>query len=659
MTDIEKRIRHLRDVVAYHSRKYYLEDQPEISDFEYDKLFYELKALETEHPEYYDPNSPTVRVGGKALDKFEKISHNVPLKSLTDVFSYEELSAFCDSLEREYGPTVYSVECKIDGLSCAIRYEGGELIYAATRGDGLVGEKITENIRTIASVPLKIPYTGILEVRGEVYMPRKSFEKLNAEREQNEEPLFANPRNAAAGSLRQLDSTITAKRKLDIFIFNLQYCDRPFESHMETLQFLDQQGFRVIPFYKRAENTRQIIEQIEKIGEMRSGLPFDIDGVVIKVDSLAKRIEIGEGSSTPKWAVAYKFPPEQVQTRLLDITVQVGRTGVLTPAAELEPVRLAGSTVSRATLHNIDFIRERDIRIGDLVTVQKAGDIIPEIVKADVNARDGSERIFEMPAFCPACGAPTVRDNDEAAVRCTGVNCPAQLLRNLIHFASKDAMNIDGLGPALLKNLRDNGLIHTVADLYNLNAEELVQLDRMGKKSAENLISAIERSKSAGPARLLYALGIRQVGEKAAEALVSRFPDLDLFFDLTAEELTSVDDIGEITAENIVEFFSNPSVRTLIDNLKSAGVVTRADEGQETVDDRFAGMTFVLTGTLPTMTRSQAEEIIKKYGGKTSSSVSKKTSVVLAGSEAGSKLTKAEALGIRIINEQEFLNLVK
>lgn len=657
MTDIEARILHLRDLIAYHSRKYYIEDQPEISDFEYDKLFYELKALEAEHPEFYDPNSPTVRVGGKALDKFEKIRHSVPLKSLTDVFSYEELRSFCDGLEREYGAITYSVECKIDGLSCAIRYEGGELIYAATRGDGQIGEKITENIRTVASVPLKIPYRGVLEVRGEVYMPRKSFETLNAQRERDEEPLFANPRNAAAGSLRQLDSKITASRKLDIFLFNLQYCDQTFATHLDTLAFLKEQGFKVIPFYQKAESADEIIEQIERIGALREDLPFDIDGVVIKVDSLSKRQEIGEGSSTPKWAVAYKFPPEQVQTRLNDITIQVGRTGVLTPTAELTPVRLAGSTVARATLHNIDFIRERDIRIGDLVTVQKAGDIIPEIVRSDASKRDGSERIFEMPAFCPACGAPTVRDN-EAAVRCTSARCPAQLLQNLIHFASKDAMNIDGLGPALLKNLRDNGLIHDVSDLYKLTADQLIDLDRMGQKSAANLIAAIENSKSAGLARLLYALGIRQVGEKAAETLANQFGDIERFFTLTQEELIAVDDVGSITAQNIIEYFENPATRVLIDELAERGVVMRADAIQQT-DARFEGMTFVLTGTLPTLTRSEAEELIKKYGGKTSSSVSKKTSVVLAGSEAGSKLTKAESLGLRIIDEAEFLEMIK
>lgn len=657
MTEIESRILRLRQTLDYHNRKYYIEDQPEISDFEYDRLFYELKALEEAHPEFYDPNSPTVRVGGKALDKFEKIRHSVPLNSLTDVFSYEELRAFCENLEQGYGPVTYSVECKIDGLSCAIRYEGGRLIYAATRGDGLVGEKITENIRTIPSVPLKIDYPGLLEVRGEVYMPRKSFEALNARREQNGESLFANPRNAAAGSLRQLDSAVTAKRGLDIFIFNLQQCDKTFESHTQTLEFLREQGFKVIPYAKKADSVEGIIEQIERIGALRDGLPFDIDGVVIKTDDLAKRIAIGEGTSTPKWAVAYKFPPEQAQTLLRDITVQVGRTGVLTPTAELEPVRLAGSTVSRATLHNIDFIRERDIRIGDLVTLQKAGDIIPEIVSADFSKRDGSQKIFEMPACCPVCGAPAVRDN-EAAYRCTSALCPAQLLQNLIHFASKDAMDIDGLGPALLKNLQDSGLVHDVSDLYRLTADQLAGLERMGEKSASNLIASIEKSKSAGLSRLLYALGIRQVGQKAARTLALRFGGIERFFTLTSDDLVAVEDVGEITARNILEYFAQPSTRILIDELTRRGVVM-TESAAKAEDDRFAGLTFVLTGTLPTLTRSQAEELIGKYGGKTASSVSKKTSVVLAGDEAGSKLTKARSLGVRIIDEAEFLEMLK
>lgn len=657
MSDIEERIKYLRKTIAFHSRKYYVLDTPEISDFEYDQLFYELVKLEQEHPEFYDPNSPTVRIGGAPLSKFNKINHQVPLKSLTDVFSYDELTSFQNDLTEKYGELDFSVECKIDGLSCALHYEGGELLYAATRGDGLVGEDITQNAKTIPSIPLKIDYQGVLEVRGEVYMPRKSFEALNAEREENEETLFSNPRNAAAGSLRQLDPKITAKRKLDIFIFNLQFCDRSFDTHIETFEFLQDQGFKIIPFYRCVKSVSQTIEQIETIGKIRKELPFDIDGVVIKVNSLSKRQIIGEASSVPKWAVAYKFPPEQKQTRLRDISVQVGRTGVLTPIAELEPIQLAGTIVSRATLHNLDFIQERGILIGDLVTVRKAGDIIPEIVGSDVKARNGSERPFEMPRFCPECGSPIVRDEDEAAVRCTNSSCPAQIVRNLIHFSSKDAMDIDGLGPALLKMLHTKGLVTKIPDLYSLSANQLENLDRMGAKSVQNLLLAIENSKTRGLARLLYGLGIRQVGEKAAEDLAAEFGDIETFFSLKLEDLMAINDIGEITAQNIIEFFSHPDTREMIDCLKSAGVVTTSRMAEKS-DNRLQGLTFVLTGTLPTMNRSEAEAAIKRFGGKVSSSVSKKTSMVLAGSDAGSKLTKAESLGIKIIHENEFLAMI-
>lgn len=657
MNDVKTRIDFLRKAIAHYSKKYYVDDAPEISDFEYDKLFYELKALEAENPQFYDPNSPTVRVGGKALDKFEKVTHTLPLKSLTDVFSYDELKSFCASINESYGQVDYSVECKIDGLSCAVHYENGEFIYGATRGDGYTGENVSDNLRTIASLPLKIDYKGTLEVRGEVFMPRAVFDKLNEQREADELPLFANPRNAAAGSLRQLDSNITASRGLDIFIFNLQTSDKSFDTHLESLDFLKDLGFRVIPYRKRAANADEIIFFIEEIGRMRDDLSYDIDGVVIKVNSLSKRLEIGEGTSTPKWAVAYKFPPEQKQTKLIDITVQVGRTGVLTPTAELEPVRLAGSTVSRATLHNIDFIHERDIRIGDIVTVQKAGDIIPEIVSSDKSKRSGSEKEYVMPHFCPSCGSPTVRD-DESAVRCTNAECPAQLLRNLIHFASKDAMDIDGLGPALLKSLRENNLVHSVADLYALNADDVASLDRMGKKSADNLIRAIGSSKERGLARLLYALGIRQVGEKAAEALVDKFTNIEDYFSLNVEQLTTVDDIGEITAQNIVEFFSHLSTRQIIDSLRTSGVLLESKNTTK-LNNSLDGMTFVITGTLPSMTRNEAENLIKNHGGKVSSSVSKKTTYLVAGADAGSKLSKAQSLGVTIIDEASLLEMVK
>ena len=657
MSSVLDEILKLRKTLRYHAAKYYVEDAPEISDAEYDKLFYQLVALEEAHPEYYDPNSPTVRVGGKASDKFEKITHNVPLKSLVDVFSYEELKRIIEKLEEEFGELSYSVECKIDGLSIALHYENGALIYGATRGDGTVGEDVTMNLRTVRSLPLVIPYQGMLEVRGEIYMPREAFDRLNADREKNEESLFANPRNAAAGSLRQLDPKVVAKRGLDLFIFNLQASDKAFDTHGETFAFMKEQGFPVIPFQKVLTGYDAIVEAIEEIGKMRGTLPFDIDGVVIKVDSLRSRLEIGEATSTPKWAVAYKFPPEQKETLLKDIVIQVGRTGVLTPIAELESVKIAGSVVSRATLHNIDFIRERDIRIGDRVVVQKAGDIIPEIVEAKKDKREGALSEYFMPTHCPSCGEAVFRD-EEAAVRCTNAACPAQLMQNLIHFASKDAMDIAGLGPAVLKLLKDNGVIKNVADIYRIREEDIVTLERMGKKSAENLIRAINASKERGLARLLYALGIRQIGQASAEALVNHFQDIEDFFTVTVEDLVKIDDFGLITAENVVRYFAQPSTRVIVDELKSLGVKTTA-EATVKLDTRFEGMTFVLTGTLPTMARAEAEALIKQYGGKTSSSVSKKTSIVLCGEEAGSKLTKARELGIRVIDENEFLAMLK
>ncbi len=654
MNGVKERIDYLRAKIAYYSDKYYVEDAPEISDFEYDKLFYELVALEGEHPEYYDPNSPTVRVGGSALEKFEKINHTLPLKSLADVFSYDEIYSFCDKLEEQYGRLVYSVECKIDGLSVALHYEKGEFVYGATRGDGNVGEDVSANLRTIRSIPLKIPYDGLFVIRGEVFMPRESFEALNLEREKNDEQLFANPRNAAAGSLRQLDSTVAAKRGLDLFIFNMQSCDKSFDSHLESLDFIEAQGFKVIPERKSASSADEIIEIIKYIGEQRNGLSFDIDGVVIKVDSISKRAEIGENTNTPKWAIAYKFPPEQKETRLVGITVQVGRTGVLTPTAELETVRLAGTNVSRATLHNIDFIREKNIRVGDIVTVQKAGDIIPEIVSAR-----GTKGLpeFVMPKYCPSCGAPTVKD-EESATRCTNIACPAQLRRNLVHFASKDAMDIDGMGPALVKLLLESLLVSSVSDIYKLKASDVETLERMGKKSAENLIKAIENSKTRGLARLLYALGIRQVGEKAAEVIAVSYPDIEMLFNVSPEQLCDIEDVGPITAKYITEFFSHDSTRQIIDSLKESGVVTQNKEAEKG-EDIFEGKVFVLTGKLPTMTREAAEALIKKYGGRCSSSVSKKTDYVLAGEDAGSKLDKANALGITVISEEALMQMIE
>lgn len=654
----KRRIDELRELLAHHSFLYYVEDAPQISDYEYDKLFYELVALEEKYPEFDSPTSPTKRVGGKALDKFEKVTHAVRMGSLSDVFSYDEVRDFVAKTNEKLGKaTVFSVEPKIDGLSVSLVYENGEFSLGSTRGDGTVGENVSENLKTVRTIPMKtkdaLPH---LEVRGEVYMPREAFAALNEKREAEGEQLFANPRNAAAGSLRQLDSKVTASRRLDIFVFNVQAAEGiEFSSHIESLEYLKSQGFHIIDGIRRASSAGEIISAIEEIGAARDNLPYDIDGVVIKADSLAERRILGENISTPKWAIAYKFPPEQKQTKLTDIIIQVGRTGVLTPNARLEPVRLAGTVVSRATLHNIDFIRERDIRIGDTVTLQKAGDIIPEIICVDKSKRNGSEIPYEMPTLCPSCGEPVIRD-DEAATRCTNASCPAQLERHITHFASRDAMNIDGMGPAVVRLLIASGLIHDVADIYSLSAGEIEGLDRMGKKSAENLIAAIERSKSAGLDKLIYALGIRQVGEKAAKSLAEAFPDIELLFSASEEQISAIYDFGDISAHYIVNFFAHPQTRVLVDELKSRGVKTTYEVQKR--GNIFEGMTFVLTGTLPTMKRDEASRLIEENGGKVSSSVSAKTSMVLAGEDAGSKLTKAQSLGVRIISEEELLAML-
>lgn len=654
----KRRIDELRELLAHHSYLYYVEDAPQISDYEYDKLFYELVALEEKYPEFDSPTSPTKRVGGKALDKFEKVTHAVRMGSLSDVFSYDEVRDFVAKTNEKLGKaTVFSVEPKIDGLSVSLVYENGEFSLGSTRGDGTVGENVSENLKTVRTIPMKtkdaLPH---LEVRGEVYMPREAFAALNEKREAEGEQLFANPRNAAAGSLRQLDSKVTASRRLDIFVFNVQAAEGiEFSSHIESLEYLKSQGFHIIDGIRRASSAEEIISAIEEIGAARDNLPYDIDGVVIKADSLAERRILGENISTPKWAIAYKFPPEQKQTKLTDIIIQVGRTGVLTPNARLEPVRLAGTVVSRATLHNIDFIRERDIRIGDTVTLQKAGDIIPEIICVDKSKRNGSEVPYEMPTLCPSCGEPVIRD-DEAATRCTNASCPAQLERHITHFASRDAMNIDGMGPAVVRLLIASGLIQDVADIYSLSAGEIEGLDRMGKKSAENLIAAIERSKSAGLDKLIYALGIRQVGEKAAKSLAEAFPDIELLFSASEEQISAIYDFGDISAHYIVNFFAHPQTRVLVDELKSRGVKTTYEVQKR--GNIFEGMTFVLTGTLPTMKRDEASRLIEENGGKVSSSVSAKTSMVLAGEDAGSKLTKAQSLGVRIISEEELLAML-
>lgn len=652
MSDLEK-IRFLRQQVEYHRRKYYLEDAPEISDAEFDRMYRELEELEKAHPEFHDENSPIYRVGGMALDKFQKHIHTVPLKSLSDVFSFGELEEF---LSRTAGCGDYTVEKKIDGLSVALIYKDGRFVSGATRGDGAVGEDVSGNLRTIASIPMTIPYTGYLEVRGEVYMPKASFEKLNAQRENAGESLFANPRNAAAGSLRQLDPKVTAKRNLDILVFNLQKCDRSFETHAQTLDFISSCGFHVLD-YRVAQNKEEVEEEIEAIGRERQGLSFDIDGAVVKINDLAMREKIGEGTNVPKWAVAYKFPPEQKPTKLLSIEVQVGRTGVLTPAANLVPVNLAGSTVSRATLHNIDNIREKDIRVGDTVVIQKAGDIIPEVVCSVKDETHFARPVYEMPAVCPSCGEKVIRIEGEAKTMCTNSACPAQRQRSIEHFASKDAMNIEGLGPAAVKALLDSRLISTISDLYTLEEGQLISLERMGKKSAENLLSSIEKSKEAGLARLIYALGIPNVGEKAGKALAKVYGDIERLFCATREEISAIEDFGAVTAECVVSYFSHPQTRMLIEGLKKAGVKTKEEPVEK--GGAFEGKTFVLTGTLPTLKRAQAGALIEQLGGKTSSSVSKLTDYVLAGEEAGSKLTKAQSLNIPIIDEETFLEMIE
>lgn len=673
---VKERIEKLKQKIRHAAELYYDKDAPEISDFEYDAMFAELKKLEDDNPEFYDSDSPTLRVGGHASEKFSKVTHPVKMGSLSDVFSEDELYDFLRRTEKtllENGvfpeEIVYSVEPKIDGLSVSVTYEKGVLMLGATRGDGIVGEDVTENVMTIAGIPHRLPEELDLTVRGEVYMPRESFEELNRAHEEKGEKLFANPRNAAAGSLRRLDARETAAAHLDIFVFNYQtgsiYVDgRDPETHAETIERIASLGFHAVKIEKLTSDKDEVIRAVRAIGEKRSSLPYDIDGAVVKINSLSQRKLLGENPSTPKWAAAFKYPPEQKETKLIEIEVNVGRTGVLTPLAILEPVKLAGTTVSRATLHNIDVIRERDIRIGDTVVVQKAGDIIPEIIRSVSEKRDGSEREFFFPDRCPSCGEILFSDEDEfgisGAVTCRNPACPAQLERGIIHFASRGAMNIDGLGPAIVRLLIDNGHITDVADIYSLKAEDVAALPRMGKKSADNLISAIERSKNAGAAKVLYALGIRHVGEAASETIISKYRSLDALFEANAEDISEIHDIGDVTAETICEFFALPETRTLVDKLKNAGVELTLSDGEESGGStKLEGKTFVLTGTLPTMTRVRAAELIKKNGGKTSGSVSKKTDYVLAGEDAGSKLTKANELGITVISEEEFLRMLE
>ena len=648
----------LRQELVRANYEYYVQDAPTMSDYDYDHKLRRLEELEAAHPEWITPDSPTQRVGGQVSEGFQEVRHRVPLESLQDVFSMEELAEFDQRVREVVQDVAYTVEPKVDGLSVALEYENGLFVRGATRGDGLVGEDVTENLRTIRSVPLRLPEAlPRLIVRGEVYMPRTVFAQLNEAREQNGEPLFANPRNAAAGSLRQLDPKIAAARRLDAVLFNVQYVEgRSFETHSESLDFLEQMRFRVIP-RKACASIKEAQEEVAAIGARKGDYPYDIDGAVVKVNSLSERTVLGSTAKFPRWAAAFKYPPEQKEAQVLDIQVQVGRTGVLTPKASLSPVRLAGTTVTSASLHNQDYITEKDIRIGDTVLVQKAGEIIPEVVRVVKEKRLSDSVPYHLPDHCPVCGAPVARDVDGVAIRCTGAECPAQLLRNLTHFASRDAMDIEGLGPAVVEALVNAGLVKAPGDLYHLQAEKVAQLERMGKKSAENLLAAIERSKENDLSRLLFAFGIRQVGQKAAKVLAVRFGNLDALRAATVEELTAVDDIGEITARSLVDWLHSPQAEHLIATLKEAGV--NMTSSVQIAGDKLAGKTFVLTGTLQRFSRSEAGERIEALGGKVSSSVSKKTSYVVAGEEAGSKLTKAQSLGIPVLTEEEFLTLLE
>ena len=657
MSDAQE-ILELRKELNQANFEYYVKDDPTMSDYDYDHKLRRLEELEGAHPELITPDSPTQRVGGKALESFQQVTHRVPLESLQDVFDFDELRAF-DQRVRGVEPKVsYSVEPKVDGLSVALEYQDGQFVRGATRGDGLVGEDVTENLKTVKSIPLSIPdVPGTLIVRGEVYMPKKVFHALNEEREKRGEALFANPRNAAAGSLRQLDPKIAAQRRLDIAVFNIQWAENEdFHSHTQGINYLADKGFKVIP-HVICSTIEEAVAQVQAIGEGRENYPFDIDGAVIKVDDLAQRQTLGSTAKFPRWAAAYKYPPEVKPSRLTDIVIQVGRTGVLTPKAVLEPVRLAGTTVTNATLHNQDFIAEKDIRIGDTVLVRKAGEIIPEVLSVVMEKRPVDAVPYRFPEVCPECGAPVARDEDGAHIRCTGAECPAQLLRNLAHFASRDAMDIEGLGIAVVENLVKAGLVKTPGDLYFLHEEDVAELERMGKKSAQNLLSAIEKSKSQDLSRLLFAFGIRQVGQKAGKILAQRFGSLDNLQAATVEELTRVDDIGAITAQSIVDWFASPQSQHLIARLKEAGVNMQAEQKGE--DQRFAGKTFVLTGTLDRFTRAEATKMIEDRGGKAAGSVSKKTTYVVAGEAAGSKLRKAQELGVPVLTQEEFLALME
>lgn len=655
--DYRGEIKELREKLNENARLYYTLDASTMSDYEYDRLYRRLQELEAAHPEEITPDSPTQRVGDAVLNDFAEVRHPVPLESLEDVFDGDEVKGFLSKVLETLPRAEYSVEPKVDGLSVALEYRDGQFYQGATRGDGRVGEDVTGNLRTVRSIPKNLPEKlPRLIVRGEVYMARSVFDRINEELELEGKPLLANPRNAAAGSLRQKDPKVCAKRQLDIAVFNLQLVEgRSFATHSETLDYLREQGFPVIP-HTVLRDPEEILEQIQKLGDNRMDFPYDIDGAVVKLNDLSDRSILGSTAKCPKWAVAYKYPPEQKESRVADIVVQVGRTGVLTPKAVLEPVRLAGTTVTNATLHNQDYITEKDIRIGDTVVVQKAGEIIPEIVSVVKEKRPEGTTPYHLPDKCPVCGAAVLRDPDGAAVRCTGAECPAQLLRNMIHFASRDAMDIDGVGPAVLQQLIESGLVSNPADLYDLRAEQLEGLDRMGKKSAQNAVDAIARSKENDLWRLIFALGIRQVGAKAAKILATHFGSMDGLRRATAEELTEIDDVGAVTADYITRWMQSDQAADLLARLQKAGVNMECH--QELVDRRFAGMTFVLTGALTRFTREEAGEMIELRGGKVSSSVSKKTTYVVAGENAGSKLKKAGELGVSVLSEEEFLTLI-
>lgn len=656
--DPKERARQLRDILTEANYRYYVLDDPTMADYEYDKLLRELETLESAHPELVTPDSPTQRVGGQAVSQFEKVTHAVPLMSLQDVFSMEELNEFLNKILSEQADATFSVEPKIDGLSVALEYENGVFVRGATRGDGVVGENVTENLKTIRSIPMRLEGApDRLIVRGEVFMPKKSFEKLNARQEALGKPLFANPRNAAAGSLRQLDPKIAGQRGLDIYVFNVQLAEGvTFTSHCESLEYLKQLRFKVIP-YQKLSTVEEIDRQVEAINENRGELICDIDGAVIKLDNLAQRENLGATAKFPRWAAAYKYPPEIKSTVVENIVVQVGRTGVLTPKAVVRPVRLAGTTVTNATLHNQDFISQRDIRIGDTVKIRKAGEIIPEILEVDLSLRPSDAKPYQIPMVCPVCGAPVEKDEEGAFLRCTGAECPAQLSRNIAHFVSRDAMDIDGLGDSIVESLIEKGLIHSAADIYYLNMEEISSLWKSGTTAAKKLLDAIEASKQQDLSRLIYALGIRQVGTKTGKVLAAAFESLDNLMEASEEALMEVPDIGGITAQSIHSWFAQPQSQHLIMRLRQAGVNFLSQK--KVTDNRFAGMTFVLTGALSRFTREEATEQIENFGGKASGSVSKKTTYVVVGENAGSKERKARELGIPVLTEEEFWEMIQ